>query len=262
MGQQIVRQLEGLSAIVTGARSGIGFATLQLFAQNGCNVWAVVHREDENFQKAIENLQAQHKVWIKPVFIDLCYSNSIRNGMKEIMQEKQTVDILVNAAGVVSPNRLFTMTKMEDVRKVMEVNFFSVIELTQIVCRVMMRQRKGSIINIASISAWGEDTSQMEYSASKAAIVIATKKLARELGCAGIRVNAVAPGITETKMLDGLDEKAIETLKKGISFHRFGSPEEIAEVCLFLASDKSSFITGETIKVDGGGNDLRLSTAK
>ena len=144
----------------------------------------------------------------------------------------------------------------------MDVNFFSVIELTQLVCRPMMRQRKGSIVNIASIAAWGEDTSQMEYAASKAALVIATKKLARELGSAGIRVNAVAPGLTQTKMLDVLEAEAETQIKKGLGMHRFGTPDEIAEVCLFLASDKSSYITGETIKVDGGGTDLRLSISK
>jgi 3-oxoacyl-[acyl-carrier protein] reductase len=102
----------------------------------------------------------------------------------------------------------------------------------------------------------------MEYAASKAALVIATKKLARELGSAGIRVNAVAPGLTQTKMLDVLEEDAEAQIKKGLGMHRFGTPEEIAEVCLFLASDKSSYVTGETIKVDGGGTDLRLSISK
>ena len=154
------------------------------------------------------------------------------------------------------------MTKIEDIRRVMNVNFFSVIELTQLVCRPMMRQRKGSIVNIASIAAWGEDTSQIEYAASKAALVIATKKLARELGSSGIRVNAVAPGLTQTKMLEVIDEEAENQVKKGLALHRFGTPEEIADICLFLATDQSSYITGETIKVDGGGYDLRLSTAK
>ena len=256
------REFEGKNAIITGARSGIGLATLQLFAKNGCNSWAVVHREDSAFLEKIQAWASEYQVWIKPVYMELDNSNSIRQGMKEILGEKLPVDILVNAAGVVSPNRLFSMTKMEDIRKVMEVNFFSAIELTQLVCRPMMRQGKGNVINIASISAWGEDTSQMEYAASKAALVIATKKLARELGSAGIRVNAVAPGLTQTKMLDALDDSAVEQIKKGLGLHRFGTPEEIAEVCLFLASDKSSYLTGETIKVDGGGNDLRLAISK
>lgn len=254
--------LTGKNAIITGARSGIGLATLQLFAKNGCNCWAIIHRDDEQFLKTIHLLEEEYKVWIKPVFMELDNSDSIKEGIKEIVKEKHPIDILVNAAGIVSPNRLFTMTKMEDIRKVMEVNFFSIIELTQLVCRSMMRQRNGSIINIASIAAWGEDTSQLEYAASKAALVIATKKLARELGSAGIRVNAVAPGLTQTKMLDVLEAEAEEQIKKGLGMHRFGTPDEIAEVCLFLASDKSSYVTGETIKVDGGGTDLRLSISK
>ncbi len=254
--------LQGKNAIITGARSGIGLATLQLFAKNGCNCWAVIHRDDEQFLNIIHQLEEEYKVWIKPVHMELDISDSIKEGIKEIVKEKLSIDILVNAAGIVSPNRLFSMTKMEDIRRVMEVNFFSAIELTQLVCRSMLRQRNGSIVNIASIAAWGEDTSQMEYAASKAALVIATKKLARELGGAGIRVNAVAPGLTQTKMLDVLEDEAEAQIKKGLGLHRFGSPEEIAEVCLFLASDNSSYVTGETIKVDGGGTDLRLSTSK
>lgn len=254
--------LKGKNAIITGARSGIGLATLQLFAKNGCNCWAIVHHEDPEFLNKNQTWAKENQCWIKPVYMELDNSDSIKLGMKEILAEKLPVDILVNAAGIVSPNRLFTMTKMEDIKRVMDVNFFSAIELTQLVCRPMMRQRNGSIINIASIAAWGEDTSQMEYAASKAAMVIATKKLARELGSAGIRVNAVAPGLTQTKMLDVLENGAEVQIKKGLGLHRFGTPEEIAEVCLFLASDKSSYVTGETIKVDGGGTDLRLSISK
>ena len=254
--------LDGKNAIITGARSGIGLATLRLFAKNGCNCWAIVHRDDDEFLNEIHQLEEECKVWIKPVHIDLSSSDSIKEGVKEIVKDKHSIYILVNAAGIVSPNRLFSMTKMDDIRKVMEVNFFSAIELTQLVCRSMMRQRGGSIVNIASIAAWGEDTSQMEYAASKAALVIATKKLARELGSAGIRVNAVAPGLTQTKMLDVLEEEAEAQIKKGLGMHRFGTPDEIAEVCLFLASDKASYVTGETIKVDGGGTDLRLIVSK
>ena len=254
--------LNGRNAIITGARTGIGLTILQLFAKNGCNCWAIIHHDDKEFLSIIGCLEEQFGIWIHPVYIDLTDSESIITGFKEIQKEKLPIDILVNAAGVVSPNRLFTMTKMEDVRRVMEVNFFSAIELTQLACRQMMRRRKGSIVNIASISAWGEDTSQMEYSASKAALVIAKKKLARELGNVGIRVNAVAPGLKKKKMLDGLDTVVAEQIKKGLGLHRFATPEEIAEICLFLASDKSSYLTGETIKVDGGGYDLRLAISK
>lgn len=250
--------LKGKNAIITGARSGIGFATLQLFAQHGVNCWAVVHREDSDFLERIKELQEKYSIWIKPVYIDLSDSEAIKLGVKEMIKEKQPIDILVNAAGIVSPNRLFTMTSMADIRKVMEVNFFGILETIQLVARVMHRQKRGSIVNVASISAWGEDTAQLEYSASKAALVIATKKLASEFGAYGIRVNAVAPGLTETKMLDGMEASALDDIKKGMALHRFGKAEEIAKVIKFLVSDDASFVTGTTVRVDGGAFDLRL----
>ena len=245
--------LKGKNAIITGARSGIGLATLRLFARDGVNVWAVVHRDDEDFLREIDSLQNEHGVWIKPIHIDLGSEEAVKDGVKSIIKEKLPIDILVNGAGIVSPNRLFTMTSMADIRRVMEVNFFSILEITQLVARVMQRQRGGSIVNISSISAWGEDTAQLEYSASKAALVIATKKLARELGAYGIRVNAVAPGLTETKMLDGLDSAVLDDMKKSMALHRFGKAVEIAGVIKFLASEESSFVTGTTVRVDGGG---------
>lgn len=250
--------LKGKNAIVTGARSGIGFATMQLFAQHGVNCWAVVHRDDVVFLGRIKELQEKYSIWIKPVYIDLGVPESIKLGIKGIMKEKQPIDILVNAAGIVSPNRLFTMTSMSDIRKVMEVNFFSILETIQLVARVMQRQKGGSIINVASISAWGEDTAQLEYAASKAALVIATQKMANEFGAYGIRVNAVAPGLTETKMLDGIDEATLNDMKKGMALHRFGEVDEIAKVIQFLASEEASFMTGTTVRVDGGAFDLRL----
>lgn len=250
--------LNGKNAIITGARSGIGFATLKLFAENGCNCWAVIHREDAEWLKHITDIEKEYNVWIKPVNIDLCSEKSIMDGMKSIIREKKTIDILVNAAGIVSENRLFTMTKMEDIRKVMEVNFFSVLSLCQLAARQMMRQQRGTIVNISSISAWGEDTSQLEYAASKSAVNIITKKMARELGGSGIRVNAVAPGLTETKMLSALEQEAVNEILKGVALRRCAKPNEIAEVIMFLASEHSSYVNGEVIKVDGGGNDLRL----
>ena len=246
--------LQGKNAIVTGARSGIGLATVHLFAKNGCNIWAVVHRDDEEFLANIAQWEQEYEVWIKPIHIDLNESESIKVGMKLIMQEKLPIDILVNAAGIVSPNRLFSMTKMEDIRKVMEVNFFSAIELTQLVCRTMMRQRNGSIVNICSIAAWGEDTSQMEYAASKAALTIATKKLARELGAAGIRVNAVCPGMTKTPMIhdEAVQEEQLAADMERYPLKRYGEPKEIALGIIYLLSEASSWTTGINLVIDGG----------
>jgi Dehydrogenases with different specificities (related to short-chain alcohol dehydrogenases) len=254
--------LRGKNAIVTGARSGIGFATLRLFAQQHGNCWAVVHRDDSTFLKLIDQMQEDYGVWIKPVHIDLSDSESIKVGLKDIFKEKQSIDILVNAAGIVSANRLFSMTSMADIRKVMDVNFFSILETIQMVIRVMLRQKSGSIINIASIAADCEDTSQLEYAASKAALVCATKKLARELGTKGIRVNAVSPGLTATKMVEEITPESMDSIKAGLALKRLGTPEEIAKVVCFLASDQSTFVNGENIKVDGGGFDLRLMVNK
>lgn len=250
--------LRGKNAIVTGARSGIGLATVHLFAQQGANCWAVVHREDSEWIELMHRLEAENQVWIKPVYIDLSVSDSIKSGLKGVIKEKLSIDVLVNAAGMISPNRLFSMTSMNDIRKVMDVNFFSILETIQWVLKVMQRQRKGSIINVASVAADCEDTSQLEYATSKAALICATKKLARELGSQGIRINSVSPGLTATKMVKAIEEKAMSKINDGLVSKRLGSPEEIANVIAFLASDSSSFINGENIKVDGGGFDLRL----
>ena len=250
--------LRGKNAIITGARSGIGFATLQLFAQKRVNCWAIVHRDDTEFEEQIQLLQEQNNIWIKRVYIDLSESEPIKTGIKEIIKEKRPIDILVNAAGIVSPDRLFSMTNMLDIRKVMDVNFFSILETIQLVSRVMLRQRSGSIINVASVEADCEDTSQLEYAASKAALVCATKKLAREMGAVGIRVNAVSPGLTDTKMAQEIEDKTMSKINSGLTLRRLGRPEEIAKTIAFLASDDSSFINGENVKVDGGGFDLRL----
>ena len=254
--------LIGKNAIITGARSGIGLATVKLFAKEGANCWVVIHREDYDFLQQIHELEQAYNVWIKPIYIDLRDSESIKAGSKEIIHGKIPIDILVNAAGVVSPNRLFTMTRMTDIRMVMDVNFFSILEFTQYVLRVMLRQKKGSIINIASIAADCEDTSQLEYATSKAALICATKKLAREFGNQGIRINTVSPGLTATKMTSEIDEAIMSRIYEGLVPERLGTTEEIANVIAFLASDQSSFINGANIKADGGGFDLRLLSNK
>lgn len=250
--------LSGKNAIITGARTGIGLATLKQFAQSGANCWAVVHRKDHDFLLLIKELERKHGIWIKPVYIDLADPESVKSGVKCILKDKFPIDILVNAAGVVSPNRLFSMTSMNDIRNVMEVNFFSILEIMQLVIRVMQRQKSGSIINIASVAADCEDTSQLEYAASKAALICATKKLASEAGASGIRVNSVSPGLTDTKMTSGIEEKAMSRIFEGLVPKRLGTPDEIANIIAFLASDSSSFINGANIKADGGGIDPRL----
>lgn len=244
--------MNGKNAIVTGARTGIGYGVVEKFASLGINVWAIVHREDNEFLSRIQELSNRYNVWITPVYVDLSDEEQIKQGIQAIIKEKKSIDILVNAAGVLSPKRLFTMTSMADVRKLMDVNFFAVLQVTQLVSRVMMRQKSGSIVNISSMSAWGDDTAQLEYAVSKAAINCATKKMAKELGAYGVRVNAVAPGLIETKMLAEANEEDVANLVSDTSLKRIGKPQDVANLIAYLASDDASYVTGQIIRIDGG----------
>lgn len=253
--------LNNKNAIVTGARTGIGKAVVEAYAKEGCNVWAVVHRDDEQFISDMNTIAQDCGVWIKVVKINLEDEEDIKRGMREITADKLPIDILVNGAGVTSPSRLIVMTSLKDMHRVMQVNFFAAVQMSQLVSKVMLRQKSGSIINIASIAGIDGDLSQLEYGASKAALICATKKMAYEWGNFNIRVNAVAPGLIETKMLSEMESKVVDELVRKTSLHRVGQPEEIAQLCIFLGSDRSSYISSQTIRIDGGGTNF-VSTFK
>ena len=253
-----MNDLVNKNAIITGARTGIGRAVVEAFAENGCNVWTVVHRDDSAFKADMKELAEKCGVWIKIVNINLEDEEDIRRGMREINSEKLPIDILVNGAGITSPNRLIVMTSLKEMHRVMQVNFFAAVQMAQTVFKSMYRQQKGSIINIASIAGIDGDLSQLEYGASKAALICATKKMAYEWGDYGIRVNAIAPGIIDTKMMGDMEPRVVEELIRKTSLHRSGKPTEIANLCVFLASDKSSYISSETIRIDGGGYKFRF----
>lgn len=244
--------LQGKNAIVTGARTGIGKAIVYKFAQEGANVWAVVHREDREWLEEMQMLGMVHNVWVKPVYIDLSDESAIASGIKSIIQEKLPIDVLVNAAGVVSPNRLIQMTPLSEMHRVMQVNFFAAIQICQLVSRVMCRQKSGSIINIASVAADMVEFGQLEYDASKAALIVATKKMAKEWGKLSVRVNAISPGVTDTKMIDTMDENLRQRILDNVSLRHIGQASNIAAVVAFLASDASMYVTGQNYKVDGG----------
>jgi 3-oxoacyl-[acyl-carrier protein] reductase len=251
-------RLQGKNAIVTGARSGIGRAIVELFAREGANIWAIVHREDKEWLSAMEKLATELHVWIRPVYVDLSNEEQIKQGMQTIIKEKLPIDILVNAAGIVSENRLIQMTTMQTMRAVMQVNFFAAIQLAQLVSRVMCRQKSGNIINIASIAGIDGDYAQLEYASSKAALICATKKMAYEWGKYNIRVNAIAPGVIETKMISGMADAVTEDMIRHNTLGRKGNPQEIAQLALYLASGESSYITAQTIRIDGGGHKLHF----
>lgn len=253
-----MKDLENKNAIVTGARTGICRAVVESFAEEGCNVWAVVHRNDELFVADMEAIARRCGVWIKVVNINLEDEEDIKRGMREITSEKLPIDVLVNGAGVTSPNRLIFMTSLKEMHRVMQVNFFAAVQMAQLTFKAMMRQKSGSIINIASVAGIDGDLSQLEYGASKAALICATKKMAYEWGDFGIRVNAIAPGIIDTKMLGDMEPQVVGELIRKTTLHRAGSPEEIAQLCVFLGSDKSSYISSETIRIDGGGYKFRF----
>ena len=249
-------RLQGKNAIVTGARSGIGRAIVELFAREGANIWAIVHRDDQEWLSAMERLATEQHVWIKPAYIDLSDEEQIKQGMQNIIKEKLPIDILVNAVGIVSENRLIQMTTMQTMHDVMNVNFFAPVQVAQLASRVMCRQKSGSIINIASIAGLDGDYAQLEYAASKAALICATKKMAYEWGNFNVRVNAIAPGMTETKMIGGMADAVTNDMISHNTLGRKGTPQEVAQLALYLASDESSYVTSQVIRIDGGGTNF------
>lgn len=244
--------LTGKSIIVTGSNRGIGKTIVEECAKNHADVWACMRQVTDENVLSMEELSKKYNVTIKAIELDLLDKDSIKNSATEILSEKLQIDGIVNNAGATGPNRLFSMTSMEDIRETFEVNFFGPILFLQRFLKKMMRWRTGSIVNIASIAAIDGEPAQLEYVSSKAAMIGATRKLASELGQFGIRVNAVAPGMTDTDMVREMDTGLMEKTLDRTMMHRLAKAEEIAKAVVFLLSDQSAFITGQTIRVDGG----------
>lgn len=242
--------LKGKMAVVTGCNRGIGKAILMRYAENRANIFAIARSKTDEFEYYCKDLSLKYGVTIYPIYIELSDETSIKQGAKEILSYKIPIDIIVNNAGVALPQRMFTMTKIDTVKEVFEVNFYAGLLLTQMLSKNMMKYRKGSIIFMSSSAAY-DGGANVEYSASKAAVIGLTKRLAVELGSAGIRVNAIAPGLTDTDMGQMSEEDEAKALAMNI-MARKGKPEEIANVAVFLGSDMSSFITSQVIRADGG----------
>ena len=239
-------------AVVTGCNRGIGKEIVRVFAENGANIWACTRKDSQNFTKYINNLEQEHSVKINPVYFDLENEEQIKAGVKTIKQSKQPVNILVNNAGLIF-TALFQMTSMEKLKEMFQVNYFSQILLMQYISRIMMRQKSGSIINISSSAAIEGNEGRTGYASAKAAMITSTKVLAKELAPYNIRVNAVAPGLTQTEMMvSSTPEDALKETLNRICMKRVGQPKEIANSVLFLASDLSSYMTSQVLRVDGG----------
>ena len=243
--------LQNKTAIITGSNRGIGKAVLETFAENGADIFACVRKETDEFSNVTARLSEKTGVSITPVYFDLAESEQVKSGIKSILSSKKQIDILVNNAGVASGS-FFQMTSLKDLKQVFEINFFSQVLFTQGISRYMSRFKTGSIINIASTAGLIGDAGMTSYGSSKAALMFATKTMATELGEMNIRVNAIAPSITKTDMFDQMEEKARNKLIDASSLKRPAEAVEVANVALFLASDLSSFITGQVLRVDGG----------
>lgn len=244
--------LENRCAVVTGCSRGIGRAILELFAREGADVWACTRSRTEEFEAYAGELARRCGVRVTPVPFDLAEPEQVKSAMTSILAGRGRVDILVNDAGVVPEKRLFQMAPIEEMRRTFEVNFFGTMLVTQYVSRHMAKRGTGSIVNIASVAGLDGDPAELDYVASKAAMIGATKKLAIELGAHGIRVNAVAPGLTDTEMARGMRAELMQATVDRTIMRRLGRPEEIAAATLFLASSMSSFVTGQVLRVDGG----------
>lgn len=244
--------LKGRNAIVTGCARGIGKATLAAFAENGANVWACCRTKSEEFEAFADQLATANGVRIVPLYFDLTDINAMKDAVKTIMAGKVRIDVLVNNAGV-TYNALFPMSSQEKMRTVFDVNFFALASFSQYIARLMIRQKSGSIINISSTAALDANAGRGAYGASKAAVWCITRVMAHELGEYNVRVNAVAPGVTKTDMVEAsMSEAAIQTAVQSTRLKRMGVPSEIADAVLFLASDLASYVTGEVLRVDGG----------
>jgi 3-oxoacyl-[acyl-carrier protein] reductase len=239
------------NAVITGCLRGIGRTTMDAFARNGANIWACCQAPEEEFETHISALQKEYGVVIRPVYFDLSDFDQIKEGMKTIMAAKEKVDILVNIAGM-TYNALFQMTTMEKMKQVFDIDFFSQMLITQYISKIMIKHTIGSIINISSIAGIDGNYGQVAYSAAKAALIGATKTLADELAVSKIRVNAIAPGVIKTGMTAELAQDKFDKLVGKSKLNRAGLPDEVADTLVFLASDMSSYITGQVIRVDGG----------
>ena len=242
--------LDGKVAIITGASRGIGKGIAEEFIAQGAKV-AFTYRSSDEKAKALEDELAAKGGEAKGFKSDASDFESSQKLAEDVMAHFGKIDVLVNNAGITRDNLLMRMSE-EHWDEIMEVNLKSCFNLTKAVMRPMLKAKAGSIINMSSVVGVKGNAGQSNYSASKAGILGFTKSVALELGSRNIRANAIAPGFIETEMTGALDENTVQEWRNAIPLKRGGSPQDVANLTVFLASDMSSYITGQVINVDGG----------
>jgi 3-oxoacyl-[acyl-carrier protein] reductase len=245
-----MKLLEGKVAIVTGASRGIGRGIAEVFAKHGAHV-AFTYSSSEGPALELQDELIQLGVKAKAFKSNAASYDESEKLVADILLEFDRIDILVNNAGITRDNLLMRMSEA-DFDQVIETNLKSVFNMTKAVQRTMLKQRSGSIINMTSVVGVKGNAGQANYAASKAGMIGFTKSIALELGSRNIRCNAVAPGFIETEMTGKLDEKTVQSWRDAIPLKRGGTPEDVANACLFLASDLAAYTTGQVLHVDGG----------
>jgi len=245
-----MKLLEGKTAIITGATRGIGRGIAQLFAQHGANV-AFTYVSSEEKARALEAELAAHGVKSKGYKSDAADFKAADELVNAVLAEFGTLDVLVNNAGITRDTLLMRMSEQQW-DEVISANLKSVFNLTKAAQKPMLKQRKGSIVNMSSVVGVRGNAGQANYAASKAGIIGFSKSVALELGSRNIRCNVIAPGFIETEMTGALDPKTVEQWREGIPLKRGGSPEDVANATLFFASDMSAYVTGQVLNVCGG----------
>lgn len=245
-----MKLLEGKVAIITGASRGIGKGIAEVFARHGANV-AFTYSSSVESATALENELNAMGIKAKGYQSNAADFNQAQEFTDAVLAEFGTIDILINNAGITKDNLLMRMSE-EDFNQVIQVNLNSVFNMTKAVQKTFLKNRAGSIINMSSVVGVKGNAGQTNYAASKAGVIGFTKSVALELGSRNIRCNAIAPGFIETEMTAKLNEDVVQGWRDSIPLKRGGTTEDVANACLFLASDMSTYVTGQVLNVDGG----------